>query len=230
MTDWSFRRHMTAALRVATVVVVALTIFWTVYGLAIGPVPTKAAIRFGNWNHGLESVLMVNYNRWLDVPYAFLAIAVFWLLYALILKGAKAEEKTDIERGLIAGMIAGFIIGFAGIWAWHFSPDFSLALAVILGGLGTCLYPALKVRGVLVLALVSNFIAGIADSIIAGVGNGMATALLSALVTALTAAILIGLGIAVIAIIANFRSIIAGIGKLLGQFGRWLTAANVDSE
>jgi hypothetical protein len=230
MPSWSFERHMTAALRIATIVVVALAIFWTAYHIVAGSVPTSVAVEFSNWNHGLDGVRRVSYKRYLDIPFSFSAIMIFWLLYALILKGAKAEEESNVTHGLASGALIGLVITISYLTTWQFYPEFGLILAFFIGLFGAFLYPFFKLRGLLVFVVVSGFISGIGASAVVGVGIGMAAASVNMLVVALTAAIVIGTFSSVIWLISSFQDIVSWIGKLLDQFGRWLVAADVDSD
>lgn len=113
-----------------------ITLFWTVWYLVIGEVPTITSIKMTeSWIY----VLPFGISRWSDI-----LIGPIWsTIIILLLTGKRLKNNKDLVAGLVAGLIVGLLYGLV----------FGLGT-----GLGICLCVGLGVG--LVVKLATELIAG----------------------------------------------------------------------
>lgn len=95
----------------AVLTAVVVSIFWTVWYLTIGSVPTITQI--GNeGTDGWSVQLPFAISRWWDIPFfVFLAILAVWF----IAKDKTNEENADMACGLATGLLCSLLFGWGTI-------------------------------------------------------------------------------------------------------------------
>ncbi len=167
------RRRM--AKRVSLVAVIFFTLFWGIWYLSAGEVPTLTEIRWSSEDTIIQ--LPFSISRFWDIVFA--PIWVFSLIYLLTCKGVKNENiLVNLLFGLIIGLIAGLALILA-INLGHFNLVDVLIFGLIIGaGMGIFISIGLSLKSSLHVGLVIclsfglglSFIFGLVFGLIVGLG------------------------------------------------------------
>jgi hypothetical protein len=219
MQNWSFKRHMTAALRFGFAAMIIVGLFWGVFYLTSGSFPAVTTI--GHSDHGIH--LPFTYVRWMDVPLAFLSVVIGWLIYAAVITTTvrDREDETNANMGLICGWILGLVWGILCASLVNFYPLIIIIFPIILAALLTIVHVLFSVSGSLMLAASACLGVGAVLSIDLGVGPGLVVGLIG-----------VAINYAALLVIYGWRSLIDAVVEqgLAGVIWDWLTAAGVNGK
>lgn len=156
---WERRVQLMCRWSLVTGVIIAL--FWGVWYLINGSVPTVTSVRITpDWTIQLPFAI----SRWWDV-----LIGPLWsVMLILILTNKRIWDNEDLKAGLVFGLVYGLAFGLA----------FGLALGLFVGlafGLfvGLALGPIAGLAFGLVSGLVSGLVAGLVAGLVFGLAYGL---------------------------------------------------------
>lgn len=222
----TYKKSTAIAVRWAIVALVVTILFWTVWSVIFGSVPTIESYSI-LYDEGRTVSISISYNRWLDILFVPITTMTLWPLAYLTLYSAANFDNKPSEATFYRKLFLGFLIAFfLG----------QLAVLILWGSTTHGVFLAVGMFGVLVFTFIFSQGGQRGEGAVTGIGSLIGITLADCLYTGfgigLTAAFIVSLPPAFFLIL--FFNTCVGIRAGLipsikpRSWARWLIARDME--